>query len=260
MRKVYFCRMTIGIVPARFYSTRFPGKPLVDIAGKSMIMRVVDQARKAKSLDRVVVATDDERIYHHVIASAGECVMTGKDHSTGTDRCFEALQQLNGGADFILNIQGDEPFVDPDQINQLAELIKQEHVQIASLVTRINDEHSLFNSNKVKVVFNRESGRVLYFSRQAIPHLQGISQEQWLSRHPYYKHLGLYAYKAPVLQQICRLTSTPLEKAECLEQLKWLEHGYSIHVAETPIESPSVDTPADLEYILKMISEKKIAD
>jgi 3-deoxy-manno-octulosonate cytidylyltransferase (CMP-KDO synthetase) len=241
----------VGIIPARFGSSRFPGKPLAMIHGKSMIQRVIEQSLQAQALSAVIVATDDQRIFNHVSDLGHQVVMTSTDHPSGTDRCLEALTKSGIKADAVINIQGDEPFVHPSQIDSLATLISQENVEIATLVKRIHDAESLFNGNKVKVVFNKESGRALYFSRQAIPALRGVAADQWLFHHHFYKHLGLYAYKANVLEAIAHLKPSPLELAESLEQLRWLENGYSIFVAETDHETPAVDTPEDLKNILK---------
>lgn len=239
----------VAIIPARYASTRFPGKPLVDIGGKSMIQRVVEQVQSCSVVAEVMVATDDERIQQHVTTLGVQCIMTSPNHPSGTDRCLEAYELSGLQADCILNVQGDEPFVDAEQLNALAQLIARPEVSIATLAKKITDAETLFDPSKVKVVMNAHS-QALYFSRQAIPHQRDRKQEDWLKYHTYYKHIGLYAFKPDTLRAICELQSSTLEKAESLEQLRWLENGYSIAVAETDIETPSVDTPADLESIL----------
>ncbi|MBX7052233.1 MAG: 3-deoxy-manno-octulosonate cytidylyltransferase [Flavobacteriales bacterium] len=239
----------LGIIPARYASTRFPGKPLVEIDGKTMICRVIEQATACSALTDILVATDDDRIFNHVISLGKKVVMTSPQHPSGTDRCLEAYIKSGLSADAIINIQGDEPFVDPSQIDQLANLISKPHVEIGTLVKRIHDEETLFNPNKVKVVFSPD-GKAIYFSRHAIPFQKSRAQHDWLMHHAYFKHIGLYAYKTTTLQAICQLEPSPLEVAESLEQLRWLESGKSIYVAETDIETPAVDTPEDLKHIL----------
>ena len=237
--------MNLGIIPARFASTRFPGKPLADIRDKSMVRRVYEQALLAKSLDTVVVATDDARIYEHVLAFGGEVVLTRSDHPSGTDRCAEVARQFPE-AQLILNIQGDEPFIQPEQIDLLTEtLFSQKRFNIATLAKKIEDPDLLQNPNVVKVVFSHKQG-ALYFSRHPIPYLRGIAPEQWLAQHTFYKHIGLYGFRRDALLQVARLAPTPLERAESLEQLRWLEHGIRIAVGITEWETVGVDTPEDL--------------
>ena len=243
----------IGIIPARYASTRFPGKPLVEIDGKTMNCRVIEQASACKSLSDVVVATDDERIFNHVQSLGTKVIMTSPDHPSCTDRCLEAFESSGLQAEAIINIQGDEPFVDPSQIDLLATLISRPEVEIGTLVKRISDQETLFNPNKVKVVFS-PNGKAIYFSRHAIPFQKSVAQNEWLNQHAYFKHIGLYAYKVETLRNICRLEPSPLEKMESLEQLRWLEAGKSIFVAETDIETPAVDTPEDLKHILDNFS------
>ncbi len=242
----------IGIIPARYGSTRFPGKPLAQIGDKTMIQRVIEQAEKSTVLSDVIVATDDERIFLHVQSLGKKVVMTSDQHPSGTDRCLEALNKSGIRADAVINIQGDEPFVAPEQIDALAKLISKNEVEIATLAKKIDNDEALFDSNKVKVVF-AENGRAVYFSRHAIPFQKSIPQKEWLSKHTYYKHIGLYAYKSHVLKEISALKPSPLELAESLEQLRWLENGKSIFVAETTIETPAIDTPQDLENVLKSL-------
>lgn len=241
----------IGIIPARYASTRFPGKPLIEIHGKTMIQRVIEQAEKSSQLNDVIVATDDERIFLHVQLLGKKVVMTSPHHPSGTDRCLEALEKSNITADAVINIQGDEPFVSPEQIDALAVLIAKPEVEIATLAKKISDNETLFDANKVKVAFAQD-GRAVYFSRHAIPFQKSIPQSQWLSNQDYFKHIGLYAYKTDVLKEISALKPSSLELAESLEQLRWLENGKSIYVAETTIETPAIDTPEDLQKVLKM--------
>lgn len=242
----------LGIIPARFGSTRFPGKPLADIGGISMVMRVVNQVRKCRMIREVVVATDDERILRHVEENGAQAVLTSPDHPSGTDRCLEALELTCSDADGVINIQGDEPFVDPAQLDLLAAMLLKNDTEVATLATPIRDYTTLTDPNKVKVVFGN-AGRAIYFSRFPIPFRKGLPQDQWLHTGPYYKHLGLYAYRSDILHRICLLAPSPLEQAESLEQLRWLEAGYRISVAVTPLETPAVDTPEDLEKVRKLL-------
>ena len=240
----------VGIIPARYASTRFPGKPLAMIGGKPMIQRTCEQALKS-SLDAVVVATDDERIFDTVLGFGGRAVMTGTDHRSGTDRCREALDKLDDRFNAVVNIQGDEPFIDPRQIDQLAGLVRGGTIALATLARRIADPEELENPNAVKVVFDSQ-GDALYFSRHPIPYIRGIERCQWLGKAEYYRHLGLYAYTADTLRRIASLPPGRLEQLESLEQLRWLEHGLRIHVAITDIEgSYAIDTPQDLISIPK---------
>lgn len=237
----------LGIIPARYASTRFPGKPLAMIKGKTMIRRVVEQAWKSK-LDAVVVATDDMRIADEVLGFGGQYVLTDPNHRSGTDRCREALDTLETQYDAVVNIQGDEPFIDPRQINALVDLISEEETQIASLVRRIDDEDALFSTNTVKVVMDNE-GKALYFSRNPIPFMRNVAREQWLENGVFYQHVGIYAYKAEVLRQIAALPPSKLEMAESLEQLRWLENGLPIRMAVTNLMNVSIDTPSDLDKV-----------
>jgi 3-deoxy-manno-octulosonate cytidylyltransferase (CMP-KDO synthetase) len=243
----------VGIIPARYASTRFPGKPLVDIDGDTMVVRVVKQAKKCSLLSRVVVATDDIRIFDHVQSFGYEVVMTSPRHTSGTERCLEAFTLLNTPADAVINIQGDEPFVHPLQLEALAKRIAQPDVEIATLAKKIEAADVLFDPNKVKVIFNPE-GKAIYFSRWAIPFQKGRDQKEWLAHHTYYKHLGLYAYKVSALQSICYLPPSTLEEMESLEQLRWLEAGKAIFVDETNLETPAIDTPDDLANLLRSMS------
>jgi 3-deoxy-manno-octulosonate cytidylyltransferase (CMP-KDO synthetase) len=235
----------VAIIPARYASTRFPGKPLIDIGGKSMIQRVYEQVCQAKSIHHVVVATDDERIYNHVRQFGGTAVMTRPDHPSGTDRCCEALNLLQQPYDYVLNVQGDEPFINPEQIDLLATALNGT-TEIATLIKKITDLHTLFNSNVVKVVCSR-TAHALYFSRWPIPRMRNLPDDEWLQHGTFYKHIGMYAYRADILQQITRLPVSALEKAESLEQLRWLENGFRIQVIETHLETLGIDSPEDAE-------------
>jgi len=242
--------MIIGIIPARYESTRFPGKPLLDIHGKSMIRRVYEQCLKAK-LDRVVVATDDDRIFEHVQNFGGEVVMTSNRHKSGTDRIAEAAEKLGLSSDSIVfNIQGDEPFINPDDINLLADCFNKELTQIATLVKKINTIETLNNPNSPKVVLGVRQ-QALYFSRAAIPHLKGVKKENWLSEKTFFQHIGIYGFRYDILKEISALSSAPLEQDEGLEQLRWIENGYIIQTAEINSESIAVDCPEDLIRIDK---------
>lgn len=237
---------SIGIIPARYASTRFPGKPLAEIDGKIMIQRVYEQAKKASALHHVVVATDDERIQKAVLDFGGEVVMTSSEHQSGTDRCLEALRQQEMDFEIVVNIQGDEPFISPDQINLILSCFHQENTEIATLVKLIEDEKELWNTNKPKVLMD-EDDFAIYFSRQCIPYLRDIEKPKWLEEFNFYKHIGMYAYRAETLAELCALKPSRLERAEGLEQLRWIENGYKIKTAITDEEALSVDSPEDLE-------------
>ncbi len=245
----------LGIIPARYASSRLPGKPLAVIKGKPMIQRVYEQA--AKALPDVVVATDDKRIFEFCMLQKINVVMTSEAHPNGTSRCLEAFQTFSAdsGKDFeaVINIQGDEPFVAPEQIGLLADLFADDSVQIASLVKKIDDFDDLFNPSKPKVVKDLK-GNALYFSRSAIPFVRDEKlQHAWIQRHTFFKHIGLYGYRAEILAKLVELSPSPLETAESLEQNRWLEHGYRIRLAETEFESMSVDTPDDLVKINNLL-------
>lgn len=236
----------LGIIPARYDSSRFPGKPLADIMGKTMIQRVAGQVQKCSLVNEVIVATDDERIFENVSKADVKVVMTGKNHQSGTDRIGEVFEKLNAEGklfDVIVNIQGDEPFIDPKQIEEVLSLFNNPEVQIATLVKKITAEEDIYDPNVVKVVFGN-TRQALYFSRSPIPFLRAKTEETL-----YYKHVGMYAYKSSILKQLVALQTTPLEKAESLEQLRWLEHGFKIHVHITEIESIAIDTPEDLKKL-----------
>ena len=214
------------------------------IKGKTMIQRVCEQAWKSK-LDTVVVATDDMRIAEEVLKFGGQYVLTDPNHPSGTDRCREAMYMLDNAYDAVVNIQGDEPFIDPEQINQVVDLISLNDTQIASLARRISDEDELFSPNVVKVVMDNHDN-ALYFSRNPIPYMRNIDPKDWLAKGVFYKHIGLYAYKSDILCQIAKMEPTRLEIAESLEQLRWLENGLSIRMGITDIEHLSIDVPNDL--------------
>lgn len=236
----------LGVIPARYESTRFPGKPLVNIQGKSMIARVYERCRQAKMLDEVIVATDDQRIYDHVKSFGGEVMMTSKSHRSGTDRCAEVAAE-HREVEFVVNIQGDEPFIDPNQIDQLVKLFDgSSTVDIATLAKKIDSEEALMDPNIVKVVFNKQA-EALYFSRSTIPFVRNLASGQWLRHHDFYKHIGIYAFRNEVLQQCAKLPQGKLEIMESLEQLRWLEAGYNISVGLTKLETMGIDTPEDLE-------------
>ena len=241
----------IAIIPARYASTRFPGKPLVDINGKSMIQRVYEKAFISNVFEYIVVATDNDEILNHVQSWGGNALMTSALHETGTDRCVEALEQLKSRFefDYVINIQGDEPFIAIEQIQALAAVLNGE-TEIATLCKKITENIQLFDPNKVKIVFDYNHN-ALYFSRQAIPYQRGIAEENWLHNGIYFKHLGLYAYKSDILYKISQLAVGDYEKAESLEQLRWLQNGYKIKVIETNHESIGIDTPEDLIQALK---------
>jgi len=237
----------LGIIPARYASTRFPGKPLAMIGNKSMLERVVEQAHKSRSLDAVLVATDDQRIFDHVLSFGGKVVMTSNTHESGTERCLEAASLDDGLIDAVINIQGDEPFIQPEQIDAVASLIE-DGADIATLAIQL--PYSVASDpNKVKVVCD-SNGRALYFSRSPIPFFRDGAQEGAKCL----KHLGIYGYRMGSLQQIANIPSSYLENAEKLEQLRWLEAGFEIRVAETDFESPAIDTPDDLLKVLQSLS------
>lgn len=235
----------LGVIPARYGSTRFPGKPLAMIGGKTMIRRTCSQVLKA-SLDAVVVATDDPRILEEVEGFGQRALMTRADHPSGTDRCREALDLMGDGFDAVVNIQGDEPFIDPARIDQVADLIRRDDTVIATLAEPVTDPAALDNPNVVKVVFGQD-GNALYFSRHPLPYVRGTERSRWLDTTAYYRHVGLYAYKAATLRAVTALPPGRLERAESLEQLRWLENGFPIRVAVTaPGRSIAIDTPQDL--------------
>jgi 3-deoxy-manno-octulosonate cytidylyltransferase (CMP-KDO synthetase) len=248
--------MILGIIPARYASTRFPGKPLVDIQGKSMIQRVYEQASKAQSLTKVVVATDDLRIYNHVLEFGGTVCMTRPEHPSGTDRCAEAFEKSQSDAQIIVNVQGDEPFIDPRQIEELVALMNNTHADIGTLCQKTVSEEAIFNPNVVKLV-KSTTGKALYFSRSTIPFVRGENEKLWKEKAPYFRHLGMYAYTSKVLLEISKLPPGQLELAENLEQLRWLEAGYNIYVAENELETIGIDSPEDLLLAEEFLRKSK---
>lgn len=234
----------IAIIPARYASTRFPGKPLAMLGGKTVIQRVYEQA--VSVLDEAYVATDDERIFQTVTGFGGQAVMTRTDHKSGTDRIEEAVEKLGTDADVIINIQGDEPFIQASQIETLMHLFDDPETQIGTLGKPFETMEAVQNPNSPKIVCDRR-GFALYFSRSVIPYVRNKEQQEWLQHFPYLKHLGLYAYRREVLHEVTQLPQSPLELAESLEQLRWLENGYRIRVGKTDVETVGIDTPEDLQ-------------
>lgn len=240
----------LGIIPARYASTRFPGKPLADIKGKSMIQRVYEQASKSFRLDQVLVATDDSRVFDLVKKFGGNVIMTSPSHQNGTSRCQEVMGILATSKpseefDIVVNIQGDEPFIDPQQINKVVDLFNNPEVEIGTLAKKIEEADELFNFNVVKVILGKNKSAV-YFSRQAVPFLRDFPEEEWTNHFDFYKHIGIYGYRSSVLKKIVKLSPGKLEEAEKLEQLRWLENGFHIAVELTAFEGVAIDTPDDL--------------
>lgn len=245
----------VAIIPARYSSSRFPGKPLADIKGKTMIRRVYE--RTSMVFEHCWVATDDARIENEVRSFGCNVAMTSSDHKSGTDRCAEALgiaeKQSGISFDVVVNVQGDEPFISTEQLATVKSLFDDPATQIATLVKPFSESEDIFNPNSPKVVISN-SGNALYFSRSVIPHLRGVQTSEWQRTHTYYKHIGLYAYRSEVLARITRLPQSVLEKAESLEQLRWIENGYDIKVGITNSESVAIDTPEDLQRVLDMLA------
>lgn len=236
----------LAIIPARYASTRFPAKPLAMLGGKPIIERVYTQVRRA--VEDVVVATDDERIYDAVCSFGGRAVMTSTEHQSGTDRCYEAMTKVGGDYDVIINVQGDEPFIQPEQIESLVACFDDPATDIATLVKPFSESdgiEALENPNSPKVVITRDM-KAIYFSRSVIPYMRGVERQEWLTKHTYYKHIGMYAFRSRTLGEITRLEQSSLELSEKLEQLRWLENGYRIGVGITDIETIGIDTPDDL--------------
>jgi len=245
--------MIVGIIPARYASTRFPGKPLIDIQGKTMLQRVYEQASKSKLLNKVVVATDDERIADHVKKFGGNVLMTAANHPSGTDRCQDALQQLEEDFQYVINIQGDEPFIEPAQIDELAAVLKDGRTELATQMIEVDNHDVLFDRGEVKIVLNTND-EALYFSRMVIPFIKGVEEKDWHKRHLYHRHVGMYAYRTDILEKITALPVSLLEKAESLEQLRWIENGFKIKCVTTKYESHCIDTPEDLEKLLHLFN------
>ena len=245
----------IGIIPARYASTRFPGKPLAILGGKPVIQRVYEQV--VNVLGEAYVATDDERIFNAVEAFGGRAVMTRNDHKSGTDRIEEAAQKLNTDADVIINVQGDEPFIQKSQLETVKHLFDDPQTQIATLGKPFESMEAVENPNSPKIVCD-VNGYAMYFSRSVIPYVRGKEQQEWLQHFPFLKHIGLYAYRREVLQQLTLLPPSPLEQAESLEQLRWLQNGYVIQVALTDLETVGIDTPEDLKRAEDFISNNRL--
>lgn len=246
----------IAIIPARYASTRFPAKPLAMLGGKRVIERVYEQV--AGVLDDAVVATDDERIYDAVRAFGGKVEMTSTEHRSGTDRCWEAYCKQGGEFDVVINVQGDEPFIQPSQLQALKECFNSPDIDIATLVKPFAESDgiaALENPNSPKVVVDNQM-RALYFSRSVIPYLRGVEKQEWLRRHTFYKHIGIYGFRTEILKAVTSLPQSSLEIAESLEQLRWLENGYKIGVGISDVETIGIDTPEDLaraeEFLLNL--------
>jgi len=247
----------IGIIPARYASTRFPAKPLAVLGGKPVIQRVYEQV--SGIFDEAYVATDDERIEAAVKAFGGKVVMTSLNHKSGTDRCYEAFTKVGGGYDVVVNIQGDEPFIQPSQLEAVKACFEDPTTQIATLVKPFTTDDgfvALENVNSPKVVVNANMN-ALYFSRSIIPYQRNADKQDWLAGHTYYKHIGLYAYRAEVLKEITSLPQSSLELAESLEQLRWLENGYTIKVGVMQVETIGIDTPEDLERAEEFLKQQE---
>ncbi len=247
----------IAIIPSRYASTRFPGKPLADMAGKPMIQRVYEQVKK--TIANVWVATDDNRIFDVVQLFGGNAVMTSAQHRSGTDRCFEAYEKIGTNADVVINIQGDEPFIQHEQIEVLKNCFDSCAVQLATLVKpfcKKDGIEALFNPASPKVVIDKNS-EALYFSRSVIPFVRDMEESHWLEHHVFYKHIGIYGYRTDILRQIVSLPQSTLEKAESLEQLRWIENGYRIKVGVTDIETIGIDTPQDMERALRFLENQQ---
>lgn len=241
----------LGIIPSRFASSRFPGKPLVNIGGKTMIRRVYEQCKKSQKLDDVIVATDNRRIYDEVLSFNGKAMMTQESHRNGTERCAEVLSHLED-YDYAINIQGDEPFIWPEQIDEVAGLLDG-RAELATLVKEIEYASVLDEPTEIKVVINRQH-QAIYFSRSCIPHLRNLPKDQWLHHHTFYKHIGIYGYRRDILFEITQLPMGILEAAESLEQLRWIENGYKIITGTTAYDSTMIDTPEDLKKVLKELN------
>ncbi len=243
----------IAIIPARYASTRFPGKPLAVLGGKTVIQRVYEQV--SSLLDEVYVATDDERIFQAVESFGGRAVMTRTDHKSGTDRIEEVAEKIGSDADVIINVQGDEPFIQPSQIETLMHLFDAPETQIGTLGKRFETIEGVENPNSPKIATDNR-GFALYFSRSPIPYVRGIDRNLWLEAYPFLKHLGIYAYRREVLREVTQLPQGRLEKAESLEQLRWLENGYRIRVGLTDVETVGIDTPEDLQRAEEFLAQQ----
>lgn len=241
----------LGIIPARYESSRFPGKPLIDLQGKTMIQRVYEGAAKCSLLDKLIVATDDERIFNTVKRFGGEVMMTKSSHQNGTERCGEVLEK-HGDYDVIVNVQGDEPLINPLQLENLIELFNDKEVAIGTIAKPMNDMADIRNPNRIKVVLDAMNNGI-YFSRSPIPHVAGLAHENWMDKATFYKHIGLYAWKKEILQELLALPSTALEKIESLEQLRWIYNGYKIRCAISGLDTPNIDVPEDVNKVLALL-------
>jgi len=243
----------LGIIPSRYESSRYPGKPLIDIAGKTMIQRVYEQTKKSVLINELVVATDDDRIFKHVQSFGGNVVMTSSSHTSGTDRCGEVIEAYPE-FDIVINIQGDEPLINPQQLDDVIGLFQHKTTQIGTLVKQMTTIDEVLNLNRVKVVLNHEKNGI-YFSRSPIPYIANTNQNEWLNKAKFWKHIGIYAWRIDVLKAIVKLPKTELEQQESLEQLRWLYNGYKIATVETKIETPNIDVPEDLEKVLSLLQK-----
>ncbi len=243
----------MAIIPARYASTRFPGKPLAVLGGKTVIQRVYEQVSSV--LSEVYVATDDERIYQCVESFGGRAVMTRTDHKSGTDRIQEAVEKIGTDADVIINVQGDEPFIQPSQVETLMHLFDASETQIGTLGKPFESLEAVENPNSPKIVTDVR-GFALYFSRSIIPFIRGVERADWFGQYPFLKHLGIYAYRRNVLAEVTQLPQSSLEKAESLEQLRWLQNGYRIRVGLTDVETIGIDTPEDLQRAEQFLQKK----
>jgi len=243
----------LGIIPSRYESSRFPGKPLIDIAGKSMIQRVYEQSLKSNMINELVVATDDERIFKHVKSFGGNVMMTSTEHTSGTDRCGEVIKEYTG-FDIVINIQGDEPLIRPEQLDELLMSFKNSDIKLATLVKEMTNIDDVLNPNRIKVVLDKENNGV-YFSRSPIPYIANTEAKDWMSKAKFWKHIGIYAWRSDVLEKLIKLPKTDLEKQESLEQLRWVYNGYKIATVQTNIETPNIDVPEDLEKVLSLLKK-----
>jgi 3-deoxy-manno-octulosonate cytidylyltransferase (CMP-KDO synthetase) len=241
----------LGIIPSRYESSRFPGKPLIDIAGKSMIQRVYEQSLKSNLINELVVATDDQRIFDHVESFGGNVMMTSNAHTSGTDRCGEVVEKYTD-FDIIINIQGDEPLIRPEQLDELLVAFKNSDVKLATLIKKMSSIEDVLNPNRIKVVLDKDKNGV-YFSRSPIPFIANTDKSEWLQKADFWKHIGIYAWRSDVLSKIIALPKTELEQQESLEQLRWIYNGYKIATVETEIETPNVDAPEDLKKVLSLL-------
>lgn len=240
----------LGIIPSRLASTRFPEKPLVDINGKTMVQRVYEQAKKSKLLSDVVIATDHEKIYNHALSFGGKVMMTSSSHQSGTDRCAEIAEKVSTEYDFIINIQGDEPFIHPEQIDELASVFDA-NTELATLFIKSTNDEEVFSPNSIKLVFDKNFNAI-YFSRNTIPFVRNSEKDNWTKKNVFFRHIGMYGYRIDVLQKVAKLPQSHLELMESLEQLRWIENGYKIKLKETLYESVSIDVPDDLNKLRKL--------